>query len=120
MILTSLPSESLPNMSLGDKTDHFLAYFVLGFLLYLNFLFQDTIKFIKSNPFISSLIFASLYALFDELHQIFIPGRYAEFMDWLADFIGSFIGISLASILVYLFKENIFKFFNKKLETISN
>ena len=37
---------------------------------------------------IKVLLICSLYALSDELHQYFIPGRFASFSDWLLDIIG--------------------------------
>ena len=33
-----------------------------------------------------------LYGLFDELHQMFVPGRYASLMDVFFNFIGVFLG----------------------------
>lgn len=118
-ILTSLPSESLPNVSIGDKYEHFLAFFVLGFFLYLNFLYQNKFELLKKYPFILSLLIASLYGVFDELHQHFIPGRSAELMDWIADFIGAIVGISIASIFHKFFQENLKKYLNIKLEPLS-
>lgn len=120
IILTSLPSESLPSVSLGDKYEHFLAFFVLGFLLYLNFLYQNKFDLLRNYPFILSIIITSLYGAFDELHQLLIPGRSAEFMDWLADFIGAVAGISVALIFVKLFQENLKKYLNIKLEPLSD
>ncbi len=120
LILTSLPSESLPSVSLGDKYEHFLAFFVLGFFLYLNSLYQNKFELLKEYPFVLSLLIASLYGVFDELHQLLIPGRSAEFLDWLADFIGAFVGVSVASFFYKLFQDNLKKYLNIKLEPLSD
>ncbi len=119
LILTSIPSDSLPTVSLGDKIEHYLAFFVLGFFLYLNFLFKNKYKLLKNYPFIFSLLVASLYGAFDELHQLLIPGRSAEFLDWLADFLGAISGISIAYLIVSLFANSLKKFFKLSLEPLS-
>lgn len=43
-----------------------------------------------------SAIIAALYAVSDEVHQSFVPGRWAKVEDWLADM----AGVLLASILL--------------------
>ena len=44
----------------------------------------------------SSILFAtgiaSLYAVSDEVHQIFVDGRSCEFRDWVIDTVGAIIG----------------------------
>lgn len=40
-------------------------------------------------------IVASAYAASDELHQWFVPGRFADVRDWIADTIGAILGASL-------------------------
>jgi len=119
MILTSIPLESLPSVRLGDKFEHFLAFFVLGFFLYLNFLFQNKIKLFQKYPFTFTLLLCAAYGAFDELHQLFIPGRSAEFIDWIADFLGAIAGISLAFLTNKLFKENLINLLKLKLEPLS-
>ncbi len=118
LVLTSLPSESLPSVSLGDKVEHFLAFFVLGFFLYLNFLFQNKIKMLQKYSFAFTLLICVSYGAFDELHQLLIPGRSAEFIDWLADFLGAIVGISFAVLISKLFKENLKNFLKLKLEPL--
>ncbi len=39
------------------------------------------------------LLFGALFAVSDEIHQSFVPGRDPDFFDWLADCVG--ISISL-------------------------
>lgn len=40
-------------------------------------------------------LFAALYAGLDEVHQMFVPGRWAKIEDWLADLVGILIAIGL-------------------------
>jgi len=42
----------------------------------------------------------AVYGLFDEIHQIFIPGRYFEWLDFLSDLIGALIGIMVAQWII--------------------
>ncbi|MFA7288065.1 MAG: VanZ family protein [Melioribacteraceae bacterium] len=97
IIGTSLPSTSLPSFKVGDKIIHFIAYFGLGlvFAAYRLLYFEN----IKRNVFIIILLIV-LYALIDEVHQIFIPGRSCELYDFLADITGGFIGFAIAYLIL--------------------
>ena len=72
------------------KTAHFTEYLILGILV-LNFL--STYGKINKKMFIIALICCYLYAVSDEVHQIFIPGRTAKVLDTLIDGSGSLIGL---------------------------
>jgi VanZ family protein len=50
------------------------------------------------------MIFASLFALSDEIHQSFIPNRFADFGDWAADFIGIGLSLLLTGVVIKIFK----------------
>jgi VanZ family protein len=39
---------------------------------------------------------ASLYGVSDELHQLFVPGRESDPMDWLTDTLGACLGAVVA------------------------
>lgn len=41
--------------------------------------------------FVVPIVFAALYAVSDELHQYFVPGRYCDFKDILADVTGAIL-----------------------------
>lgn len=70
------------------KMAHFTIYLVLGVLVYLY------IKELKiDNKFIVSLLICVIYALSDEIHQLFIIGRSGNIIDVLIDSLGSIIGI---------------------------
>src|SRR5690606_34358455 len=71
-----------------DKVAHLLAYLVLGFLLTFGAVRQRV-------PLVVAVLIGLLYGLLDEIHQSRVPGRSAEFADWVADGIGTLIGLFL-------------------------
>lgn len=48
---------------------------------------------------LAALVIASLYAVSDEFHQSFIPGRTPDPLDWLTDTLGALLG-SVATVWV--------------------
>jgi VanZ family protein len=49
------------------------------------------------------LVICFTYGAFDEIHQIFIPNRSAELLDWIADILGATSG----GLLAYFFLKRI-------------
>lgn len=94
---TSLPSTSLPSFKVSDKFIHFIAYFGLGLLFaaYRLLYFKN----IKQNTIFVVILIAA-YAMIDEVHQIFIPGRSCELFDFLADVTGGMIGLGIAYLIL--------------------
>ena len=102
---TSLPSDELSTMiEIGDKLKHFLAYFILAILLGLNLHFQDKWKSVSINYLIFTFIICTTYGVLDELHQMLVPNRSAEFYDWIADLLGSSIGVILVNYSIRFLK----------------
>ncbi|MEW6507551.1 MAG: VanZ family protein [Bacteroidota bacterium] len=96
LIMTSIPIDKIPKyFDAQDKMVHFIAYFFLGVLFQLSNRIQKKVEFIRHNSVIVSILVITLYAAFDELHQLFIPGRYCDFYDWLFDCCGGITGILL-------------------------
>ena len=99
-ILTTIPTAVVPQLfDEQDKFEHFGAYLLLAVLLTLSLHMQKRFSILAFNAFLFSLIFVLLYGAVDELHQLFVPGRYCDFYDWLADAIGGSIGV----LCVYVF-----------------
>lgn len=73
------------------KGAHFFAYMVLGFLMYHSVRLFSERKPIENVLF--ALILSVIYAMTDEWHQTFIPGRSGELRDVLIDSVGSLTGI---------------------------
>ena len=69
------------------KSAHFLLYFVLGLLAY------NSIGRLEKASFLTVFAFCVLYAVSDEFHQYFVPGRSCEIRDVLIDSGGALIGI---------------------------
>ena len=84
------------------KTAHFTEYAILGALFYLN-----VIQLPKLNRYPKKILlpifFSFLYACTDEIHQIFVPGRSAQFRDILIDTLGASFGCLLIHALLTLF-----------------
>jgi VanZ family protein len=100
-VLTTIPTDAIPHFfSSQDKFEHLIAYFVLGIFLNFALHFQTKSSTIKLNSFVFSIVFIMVYGILDEAHQLFIPGRQADVLDWLFDTIGGSIGVILISIFL--------------------
>lgn len=106
------------------KTAHFTEYAILGSLFLLNLRnwlksnspltenskLQTTKTLAKKAPLDSlkyalamSILFSFLYACTDEIHQIFVPGRSAQFRDVLIDTLGASFGAIITYLIIKLF-----------------
>lgn len=84
------------------KCAHASVYFILSILL-LNALLTSHYKFKKkySLTIILTILLCFLYAITDEYHQTFIPGRTGQLSDILIDTIGSTLSLILISIIYH-------------------
>ncbi len=93
-IFNDLSYDSLKNLSfLIRKLAHIFLYFILYLLSYNVF---------KNKKY--SFLFCLIFAITDEVHQYFIPGRSCEIRDILFDTSGAFLGyltIFLKKVLKY-------------------
>ncbi len=94
---TSLINFILP-FSVSESTIRTLAHFsefacLSFFVLNLTFSYFEKLK-----P-VYSLIFSFVYAISDEIHQIFVPGRACQIEDMLVDLAGIISGIIVYTIL---------------------
>lgn len=101
LTVTSTPKYFVPKIfELQDKIEHFIAYTILAILLNLTLHFQKkSLQLVIKSSLITFLII-TIYAGIDEIHQIFIPGRYADIFDWLADTIGGLFGVYYTQIFL--------------------
>ena len=102
--LTTLPSQSVPSVGVNDKIEHLLAYFVLSFLLYLTLLVQKKSVLLKNNALLFTLLLIFAYGILDEVHQLMIPGRSCELLDFLADLSGGILGVISLKIMIHFHK----------------
>ena len=77
--------------TLPGQAEHALAYFATGICLTL--LLQGQ----RSPPLIAACI--SAYAAVLEIGQIFVPGRHAAFIDFVASTVGGLVGVATCAIL---------------------
>jgi len=85
------------------KSAHFIIYTVLGFCV------MNTVRYIindKKRIFLISLCWSSFYAVTDEFHQYFVPGRACMWQDWLIDTVGVLCGIGIAFLIVGIIERN--------------
>jgi VanZ family protein len=104
LVATTLPAQDLPKTGVSDKIEHFTAYFILAVILNLAIMFQNKYPKLKYKAWLFTLIIILTYAGLDELHQLFIPGRDCDILDWLADSGGVLLGIGLVRVMINFFK----------------
>lgn len=90
-----------PTTGIGDnetqrffilKSFHLIEYALLTILLFLGF-----------RKYKNSILFAYLYAISDEYHQTFIPGRTGRIRDTFIDLLGIFLGAYIIKIFLKKF-----------------
>lgn len=101
LTVTSTPKYFVPKIfELQDKIEHFIAYTILAILLNLTLHFQKKSLQLAIKSSLITFLIITIYAGIDEIHQIFIPGRYADIFDWLADTIGGLFGVYYTQIFL--------------------
>jgi hypothetical protein len=90
-IFSSVPSQEMPDFGAFDftikKIGHMFGYALLGYTLLYGFG--------REKPYAPwmALLLAVIYAITDEIHQSYVPGRFASPMDVLIDTSGALIGL---------------------------
>jgi VanZ family protein len=90
-VLSSIPDLQFPVrvFSWDDKIQHALAYAPVGWLFLRAIVWK---KNFTRRALWLAILAGALYGATDELHQYFVPGRAADWTDWLADTIGAALG----------------------------
>lgn len=78
---------------------HFLEYAGLSVLVY-NALYRTLGCF---RPFFSVII-SALYAVADEVHQLFVEGRACQITDIITDTLGAAAGIAVLTALIFIYQ----------------
>lgn len=78
------------------KMAHFAEYALLGLLSAL------LLRSYGIRTWWLPWLMVSLYAVTDEVHQLFLPGRSGQFSDVLLDSLGAFCGVMLIRLINYL------------------
>lgn len=89
------------------KFAHFTAYAILGVLTLLSVVTYKNlpIKFRSGT----SLVICLLYAISDEIHQLFVPGRSGQITDVFVDFSGAFTGVIILLLIIRFSKSRFIK-----------
>lgn len=91
--------ELLPESLLNkDKLLHLSGFFLYGLSIQL---FVITIsKASKFKQMLFVLLIGSIYAMSDELHQSFVPGRMPDIFDFIVDVIGIILSLFLFNLIL--------------------
>ncbi len=84
------------------KAAHICEYAVLSMLICF---FLQTYTASKPILYIPSVAIGALYALFDEYHQTFVPGRSGQLSDMLIDTCGAVLGVFVAALTLHVYKK---------------
>ena len=76
--------------SFQDKFLHFFVFGLLGLLMARSFK-KSRFKLFNNYYHILAIILTGLYGIIDEYHQYFVPGRYCDIYDFIADSVGIII-----------------------------
>ncbi len=93
-LVTSSVESQMDLHSLARKLIHLFAYAILSMLIY--FAYQGRRK------ILFTLTICLLFAISDEIHQLFIPGRSGEVRDVLIDFSGAAFGLVIVTLFTKL------------------
>lgn len=87
---TSVPNVPAPPAAGSDKLVHLAAYAILGVLA----LRAAAVNAAPPRTLALTLAAVAIFAAVDEWHQGFIPNRFADPADWVADVAGATLGIA--------------------------
>ena len=79
---------------MSDKSGHSIGYALLAVLL-LRALARGRLRDVTWRWVAVAIVWATLYGVSDEFHQLFVPGRSADRYDVLADCAGATLGAAL-------------------------
>ena len=86
------------------KFAHFSEFALLGILFYLALLATALVP----KPWLA-LLLTALYAVSDEVHQLFVPGRACQFRDMCIDTSGALLGIAICMGIYALYRHRTMK-----------
>ncbi len=88
-ILSAMPGSSYPASCFDyAPVAHFLEFGILAWLI---------IRVFKLNfkTVMLTLVFCAVFAVSDEIHQMYVSNRSASLMDWLIDFLAIIVGLKI-------------------------
>ena len=76
--------QGLPSVNYMDLILHLTEYLILSILL-----LRALLHYAAKQPFLWAILLASAYGITDEIHQLFVPGRFFAVSDMAADAFGA-------------------------------
>ena len=90
--VSNQPKTDIPDFGFWDtllkKGGHFLSYAVLAWLAW-------RVTRVGKRPFLWAFLITAAYAIGDEYHQSFVPGRHGQLTDVLIDCAGGLVALSI-------------------------
>ncbi len=97
--------EQLENIeTLIRKLAHFFMYLAGGVLILLHINLYETSK---NKKMLLAQLVGTMYAITDEVHQIYVPGRSGEIKDILIDSLGILTGIGVVLLIKKIIKSKL-------------
>lgn len=85
---------SAPTFHGADKLVHMFLYLPMPILLFRHFK-TSHIQLLNQHWFWITIICCITFAAIDEIHQQFVPSRFSDFLDWVADMTGILMGTGI-------------------------
>ena len=81
----------MPGFNAADKLVHLVCFAALAFCWTFWFPVNDwKLRPLRGLAIVTAIV--SGYGIIDEIHQYFVPGRFASVLDWVADTLGGILG----------------------------
>ena len=93
-VLSSIPK--LPTVRAPfdvHNVAHVVAFAVLCGLMERAFFHQSRYLSLQRNSLAAAFVFACVYGIVDEIHQVYVPGRHSDINDVIADSLGAMLMI---------------------------
>jgi len=74
----------LNGIEVKDKIFHIVEFFILSIFIFRLLEFYQV-----KHRYIITIIISTMYGVTDEIHQLFVPGKYYSILDIVANFLGS-------------------------------
>ena len=91
------PTEFVRTEGLIRTLAHFSEYFIFGIITFKFASYTFAKKMFEK--FIYPFTFCVLYAITDEIHQFYVPGRAMQLEDWLVDSAGVLVGVLIVLLI---------------------
>ena len=91
IVISSIPGDEIPHIGIdfSDKVAHFLEYLILGVLLL--FAFEGK----------RILMWGGIFAVIEEMHQFFVPGRDCSGADLAMNLLGLVVSPAVFRLILY-------------------